>query len=287
MGTARAGFAFGCSGTSSIKWAYAVGRVEISGAGFTAGPCGGVVVRSYYDVETTGQLSSSTGTPITTKTLQRRLPGGFSSTVWAITPNVSYPYLKIPELVFNAPLAAVARNQTLYLFLPIGQRDSAEYSNVLAMKGSTFASLGAVYAMIGRSVGVADQISQLQTVKIDSYWDGNKAIWQGTVTQHATLSAFSAVSGAINETNIIGLIRRHKPAILQGTYMRSGVPTHHWMLATSFVTDDGGAIVGVIANDPWTGRQVTIDPTTKAVIVPANFPLENFAVDAYAAISLN
>jgi hypothetical protein len=43
----------------------------------------------------------------------------------------------------------------------------------------------------------------------------------------------------------------------------------------------------VLANDPWTGTQVEINPATKKVVTPANFPLKNFTVDGYQPVIVN
>jgi hypothetical protein len=56
------------------------------------------------------------------------------------------------------------------------------------------------------------------------------------------------------------------------------------MLATSFIVDGGGTVTAVVANDPWTGRQVRIDPSTKTVTSPTDFPLENFKVIGFRTV---
>jgi hypothetical protein len=58
------------------------------------------------------------------------------------------------------------------------------------------------------------------------------------------------------------------------------------MLGTLYTTDGANA-TAVIAHDPLTGLQVTIDPATKRVVSPANFPLATFKVDAYRAVTVN
>jgi hypothetical protein len=42
----------------------------------------------------------------------------------------------------------------------------------------------------------------------------------------------------------------------------------------------------VVANDPWTGRQVLINPATKRVVSPAGFPLAGFEIDGYRPATL-
>ena len=42
----------------------------------------------------------------------------------------------------------------------------------------------------------------------------------------------------------------------------------------------------IVANDPWTGQQVQIDPVTKHVVLPANFPLANFTVNGMQSLTI-
>jgi hypothetical protein len=81
-------------------------------------------------------------------------------------------------------------------------------------------------------------------------------------------------------------MRREKLVILRGTFTRNGGGAKHWVLGTLFREDSSGSVTAVVANDPWTGRQVTIDPLTKQVIAPADFPLANFTIDAYRPVIL-
>src|SRR5262249_18617334 len=60
----------------------------------------------------------------------------------------------------------------------------------------------------------------------------------------------------------------------------------HWMLGTLYTRNASQTVDAVIANDPFTGQQVTIDPTTKKVVAPADFPLRNFTVKGYQRVVL-
>ena len=42
----------------------------------------------------------------------------------------------------------------------------------------------------------------------------------------------------------------------------------------------------IVANDPWTGQQVRINRSTKAVVAPAGFPLAQFKVDGFQVVTL-
>jgi hypothetical protein len=88
--------------SSRISQSYAAGESHYCGAGLVA--FGGERIgSSYWDRDTTGESASNGGSPLTTTQLQARLPGGFSPDAWAITNNVTYPYLK--DLFFKSPLA--------------------------------------------------------------------------------------------------------------------------------------------------------------------------------------
>jgi hypothetical protein len=72
-----------------------------------------------------------------------------------------------------------------------------------------------------------------------------------------------------------------------GTFDKPGGGTGvHWLLATSFTIDSGGSLSQLVADDPWTGLQVRIDPATKTVVSPPGFPLANFTVDRFRVIRL-
>jgi hypothetical protein len=58
------------------------------------------------------------------------------------------------------------------------------------------------------------------------------------------------------------------------------------MLATLYTKDSNNTVTDIIANDPWTGQQVTINPISKHVVRPPNFPLTNFTVNGYQPVTL-
>ncbi len=53
----------------------------------------GTTTFSYWDTQTSGQLTSAGGTGDTTSVLQAAIPFGFSSSIWHILAGISYPYL--------------------------------------------------------------------------------------------------------------------------------------------------------------------------------------------------
>ena len=174
----------------------------------------------------------------------------------------------------------------IFLFLPVSQLDDAQYQTPPLHGDADQASLATVYTMIARAIGIADGLFQLNNVKIDTYfWDdaNEKATWTGPVTGHASLS--KVISRIGNLSGVVAWLKKQRPVILRGTYNNGTLKVRHWLLATLFTTDSKGTLTAVIADDPWTGLQVRLDPITRQVISPPNFPLAGFTVDAYQAMT--
>jgi filamentous hemagglutinin family protein len=96
----------GTSYFGTIARSYAIGAVTINGvpptsyggvAGFLAYDNIGssITTNSYWDIQTTGQLTSQGGTGLTTSQLKIGLPSGFDPTAWGSNPSINngYPYL--------------------------------------------------------------------------------------------------------------------------------------------------------------------------------------------------
>jgi hypothetical protein len=258
--------------------------------GLVAEMHGGSVAHGYWDVDTSGQTLSAAGTPKTTPSLQARLPRGFRATKWSITPNISFPYLTA-GLDFAAPLAITVKDSLLYTFLPISQLDRSQYTH--KVKHEDEASLAAAYTIIARAIGVTNDVDGLKDVAIDTdFWDdaSETATWTGPVTGHATRGPRRLVASRVklDEGNVIGALRARQVVLLRGKYRReAGGKATQWMVATSFTTDAQGNVTAVVADDPWTGLQVRIDPATKRVVAPADFPLAHFTVNAFQTVTLN
>jgi hypothetical protein len=188
-------------------------------------------------------------------------------------------------------LAITVKNNLLYTFLPISQLDLSQYA--ATVQHADEASLAAAYTIIARAVGVTDEVDALTDVAIDKYfWSDatETAKWRGPVTQHATRGPLNAVAPKVqlDESNVIGALRAHDVVLLRGKYRpETGGKATQWMVATSFTTDADGNVTAVVADDPWTGLQVRIDPATKQVIAPADFPLGHFTVNAFQTVTLN
>ena len=58
------------------------------------------------------------------------------------------------------------------------------------------------------------------------------------------------------------------------------------MLGTLYSTNPDDTLKAVLANDPLTGMQVTINPNTKRVVAPDDFPLGDFKIDTYQLVTL-
>jgi len=242
------------------------------------------VIDSYWDKSTTGQGSSAAGTGLTTGQLKAALPAGFITKRWWITETVSYPFLRNPN-IFRSTLATTVNDNRLFAFLPIGQLDLTEYAR--AAPHANKASEAAVYTMLARAIGITKNVAALKTIKIDTtYWHDNTqtTTFNGPITSHATRGPVTTLAAAapISAANILGPLKVNKLVLISGA---SAVGTH-FMLATSYQTDAAGNVIGLIANDPFTGKQVRIHPTTKKVVWPAGFPLTTFKVTSFRVITL-
>ncbi|MGB7256467.1 MAG: hypothetical protein WBD48_00145 [Pseudolabrys sp.] len=249
------------------------------------------VTDSYWDTVTTGQTTSAAGlgTGRSTTQLRAALPSGFDSNAWGITKNLSYPYLQ-QSANFASPLATNVSGINIFTYVPISQLDASQYR--VSPHHTDAASLAAVYTMFARAVGFGANVAQLTNVKIDKYFwrDATQTtFFRGPLTLHATLGPLVSLAPAarLNNTNVIGQLGVRRLVILRGTYSKTGGGTGtHWMLATMY-TRPSATVGTVVANDPWTGTQVEINPSTRTVISPRNFPLANFKVDGYQAVTVN
>jgi hypothetical protein len=217
------------------------------------------------------------------------LPPGFGN-AWDITKKKSYPFLNDANIDFTAPLATLVKTKKVYSFLPIDQHDPWEYAG--ASTGANAASLATAYTMIARAIGITKDVASLKGVMIDTYfWDdaAKTTTWQGPVTTRATLGTFAAIAAAtaLNDSNVIGAMKTGQLVLLRGNYVKgNGTNAKHWLLGTLY-TASGNVVGVVVANDPWTGLQVMIDPKTKQVVWPADFPLADFRIDGHQPVTLN
>lgn len=279
----------------AIDQTYAVGRISVDKpaqaefGGLLGDDCDCAYLdlrRSYWNPQTTRIARSDGGAARNTTQLQASLPAGFSTSVWGITPGVSFPYLKLAGMDFRSPLAITVFGSEVFTFLPISQLEKSEYSPPISR--TDLASKAAAYTMIARAVGVTRRSPTLQDARINQFWDGSAAVWQGAVKGHAALGAQTGIaSGArLGRRNVIGPLRADRVVLLRGSYTTAAAVKTHWVLATSFTVDSAGVVTGVVANDPWTGRQVTIDPATKRVVSPVPFPLSGFTVNGFQVVTL-
>jgi len=280
---------------SDLTQGYAVGHVD-GESGFTGGLIGQIlgspiVMDAYWDTQTSGQTTSAGGLGggLMTTGFRAELPPGFDDS-WAITKTRSYPFLNDFDLDLASPLATLVRTGKVFVFVPIRQLDPWEYKNPPLHADA--ASQAALFAIIARAIGVAKDIAALKKAKISRYWDdaSQTATWQGEVALHATLGTLKPIAAGarLDGTNVIGAMQKQKLVILRGTFTTaSGASATHWMLGTLFTKDNSDKLGAVVAHDPWSGRQVMIDPATKKVFSPASFPLAKFRVNGYRQVTLN
>jgi hypothetical protein len=285
--SATAGGLIGEQSDGTIQQVFSTGLVS---SGFIQGGLVGSITGSpsatdaYWDRITCGQCLSALGTGKSTTQLRANLPSGFTLG-WGITKSASYPYLSEPN-TFTSTLATLVSSNVVFAFLPLQQTDKTQYSGNPVHTSA--ASLATVYTMIGRAIGVADNVTALHNVKINKYYwhDATQTTtFSGPITTHATLGPLKSIPAAtaLDTTNVIGAMNLHRLVILRGHYKKGASSVTHYMLGTLF-TKQGSKILSIVANDPYTGTQVEISPSTKKVTTPG-FPQPTFIVDGYQQVT--
>ena len=242
-------------------------------------------VRSYWDREQTGSEYSEGGIALTTAQLQAQLPAGFSPQLWGITPNLSYPFLE--HVGFKSPLATRKYDGRLLFFLPISQMDTWRYREPVVHQAQ--ASKATVFTMIANAHGIKDPHSWYD-LRIDIYfWEDTiqQSYWRGPITDRAGLGRLTSVGAqdSLLNSDLVRALGQNRVVVVRGGYDGEAGLAQHWMLATSYSVDSAGAVKRIFANDPWTGKQVQIDPTSRTVVAPAGFPLRNWRLNAYQVVS--
>jgi hypothetical protein len=282
---------FAANANSLTEQSFSIAPVNGAATATLGGLIGAVgngvtVINSFWDMVTSARSTSGGGSGLTTEQLRAALPAGFDPAVWAITPTLSYPFLNDPDLAFNAPLATVVVAFQVNTFLPISQLDISQYR--IKPVHEENAALAAVYTMIARAVGSSLGVGALKNAKIDTpFWhDQTQATtFSGPITTFVTLGAFKPIAPVAGLDRVAAQIAANRLVILRGSYTKAnGQPGTHWMLATLDTKDANGTVTTIVANDPWTGEQIEIDPHTKKVL--SNFPLRNFIVNGYQPVTI-
>jgi hypothetical protein len=292
MGSTVGGLVGANGFAASIDQSLSVGFVSRADAASVGGLVGAsflapIPTNSYWDLGTSDVPSSAGGLGLTTAQLHGGLPAGFDPNVWAISKGVSYPFLNDADLAFTPALAtSVHSGQVIFTFLPIGQRDVSQYQGKPVHTAN--ASLAAVYAMVARAIGNTLAGGGLKNAKIDTpFWHDKTqtAVFSGPITKQAKLGTFKSVGSAAKLDLIAPQLKAGHAVILRGHYIQANGSTGtHWMLATLYTKNAKGTVAAIVANDPWTGQQIAIDPTTKRVLT--DFPLKNFIVDGYRTVTI-
>jgi hypothetical protein len=243
---------------------------------------GATVTDSYWDKDVSAQPTSPAGTGLRTAQFRHAVPAGFNPAIWAITRNQSYPFVNDGVAGFTPQLATRPFLNTFTTFLPIDQFDTAEYR--IAPHHPSGAALATVYTMIVRSL-------EGRRVPIDQFWDdaAQRTSFPPSLLQNVRFGPIVAVPATVRlgNANIIDKLDGGKLVILRGGFMQAnGHIGTHWILGTLYTRNPDNSIGTIVANDPWTGQQVAIDPATKRVIVPSDFPLTGLKINAYRTVSL-
>ena len=180
-------------------------------------------------------------------------------------------------------------NDNVFVFLPISQLERAQYAT--APHHADRASLAVVYTMIARAIGITHNFAQLRNVKADKYFwtDATQTTrWKGPVKTYAILGALKPIAAGtpLNGNKCDrpdGCAEACHPARhLQEEWRRhcDALDARHALYESGWRRSErrGGR--------PWTGTQIQIDPKTKKVVSPSNFPLANFKVNGYQPVTL-
>jgi hypothetical protein len=286
--SAVAGGLVGQAPAASIDQSFAAGRVS-GGSGAIAGGLigtvlgGATVTNSYWDTDTTNMPASSGGSGLTTLQLRAGVPPGFDPALWDSNAGLSYPFLNNGGADFTPPLATQVLANQVFTFLPISQLDASQY-RVKPLHAAN-AALATAYTMLARAIGAAEGVAELKDVKIDRhFWRDSTGTtsFAGPVAQRAIIGNVVTIGAAANLNSVVNILKAQRLVILRGTFTGANGGTRtHWMLATLFTKDANGNAAAIVANDPWTGRQVEIDPRSKKVVWPSDFPLANFKIDGF------
>ncbi len=230
----------------TITDSYAIGNVGNASfaGGLVARNAGATIIQSYWDTVTTGQASSSGGTPQTTADLRSGLPSGFDSSVWGIIANLNDPYL-LWQVSYSQLVTAV--NPAPYGAL-----------NPFAVDGHTSiedeACLAVVYAMIAIAAGH-------DTTTVNDFWDTSKGATPAELFSWGVGISARPKSWSF-PPNIFGYLKSG-PIVIHGK--TTGNEKKHWMLGLFASYVNGSKFQYVIAQDPWTGTEVAIDPNSGSI----------------------
>ena len=152
-----------------------------------------------------------------------------------------------------------------HAFIPISQMSPNQYSKgFTGQKGS--ACLASVYTMVERG------LSGNSTIPIDKYFVGGRALKPTNLTLGQSTSLTASHVGP-------QLLLIHGSADAA-----TGGREDHWMLGT-YIGNVGGTRI-IVADDPYSGVQVTIDATTGAVVnPPQDYKPINFIATGMETIS--
>ncbi|HXF89863.1 MAG TPA: hypothetical protein VNK48_16055, partial [Xanthobacteraceae bacterium] len=249
----------------------------------------GVITHSYWDKDSTGQPASDGGSGLSTvEARQQASYAGFAfGNVWApndLALNSGYPYLLTvaPQNPASPPVLPTGTPTPPPLAPPSYQINYNNTYSYTSITGQTLTvNYNAAVATVGGNTFVPISQFDSSLTGADSWTAVNAMIARG-----AGEASFAIASSPISTTTIgnhfvLGFINSGNPVIIGGTIIRDGIPETHWMLATA-VTADGK----IVANDPWTGGQVIIDPGTGSVVHPPNFPLPSFKMDRFQTVTI-
>jgi len=156
-----------------------------------------------------------------------------------------------------------------YTFAPLSQQDANAYlTSSGALADWPHTCLAIVYTMIARALGD-------KSATASQFWSADGAI-PGELASMIS-PPIGQKPNPFNGAAVVKALESGMPTIIGGTI--TNPPEDHFMLATG--VDSNG---NIIANDPWTGGQVTISQTG-SIVEPKNYPALGFSAVSYRTVS--
>jgi hypothetical protein len=158
-----------------------------------------------------------------------------------------------------------------HVFTPISQNVANNYTGTTFKTESDEACLATVYTMVERGVDPIGKYTQIN----NNYNPSVGAVLPENLTR-----------GPINN-NLMSLQYGPQLVVINGTAeTTSGNRVPHYMLGTYVNNDDGTKVI--IANDPWTGTQVTVNAQTGRLVDPSAAAAGiEFQANAFRTLSVN
>ncbi len=273
-------------GTGSITSSYSIGYVKGTGATQVGGLVGnntsvGLITNNYWDTESSGQASSAIGTGQSTANLKASLLAGFSSSIWGLIPNISYPYL----LAGNPTTPRVISGKIMMF----NTSPSATNANVLIPQWPPVADPSATP---GTTVNLIGQNADGSNILFDSTQTGNNGSYYFLESANA-IADNTPLLTYLGDNGVANTVTKAPTRNLNGTLLESsGSITDLYLVKNTLLLADNGSSLNptisyyVDINTPhptapymvnFTPQKVTIISNTDLATVLNNFETATLA----------